>query len=81
MSTCFKRVLQGLDLKADACGSNAERSHMFVLLSECDRYELLDPQADVLTNPFAEVLRRLATSYRETFAFKALAKEIGMRAN
>lgn len=80
MSTCFKKVLQGLDLKADAQGSTNEKSHMFVLLTELDRYESSDPQADTFPNPYREVLRRLDT-YRETFAFKALAKEIGMRVN
>lgn len=78
--TVFKKVIQGLDLKADSQGSGNANSFAYVLLAECDRYETLNGTSDVLTNPYAEVLRRLDT-YRETFAFKRLASLIGMRAN
>lgn len=81
MSTCFKKVLTGLDLREDAQGSTNQNSHMFVLLSECDRYETLNGTADTYSNPYREVLEVRLAAYRETFAFKALAALIGAKIN
>lgn len=80
MATCFKKVLQGLDVREDAQGSGVEQSFVYVLLTELDTRETANGTGDVLTNPYAETLRRLS-AYSSTFAYKRLAALIGMRAN
>jgi hypothetical protein len=70
--TVFRKVLQGLDLKRDAQATGYWHSWLFVLLTELDARETAHGTSDVLTDPYAECLRRLA-AYSDTFAGQQLA--------
>lgn len=70
--TVFLKVRDSLGLKFDAQATGNWQSWLYVLLTECDRYESLNSTSDVLADPYAECLRRLSP-YRETFAYRQLA--------